>query len=335
VASIDGVPATLDQLHILTDASLSTGVTPKSASRFTLPVDVAIVLPPSTVGPAHVRVDGYLQGQLLGVSGTAELPIPPPKHVSFILAPVAEGGGSDVDLSFVGSSDDLAGAGGGGGGAGGGADLACGTACPTSATVALSASTQSMKLNDTQQLTVTVTPVAGYSGNVQLTASGVPAGVMATFANPTLAVNAAPAMTTLTLATASNTVTFADRMLTVTAASPSGSPSSTALSLTVTPELLVFIPNGVDVGTAANPNKNAFGPYGMQVLFVAPGTKITFVNNDVINHEIHADGTLGIAHEPGPLTAGGGTYTQTFNGTGPFNFYCHIHANMQGQINVQ
>jgi plastocyanin len=101
-------------------------------------------------------------------------------------------------------------------------------------------------------------------------------------------------------------------------------------------ELLVTIPKGVDIGTSATPNLTAFGAQTIPTIFVAPGTKVTFVNADSINHEVHSDGTLGIAHEGGPLMANGANaYTQTFNGAGTFNFRCHIHPNMKGQIVVK
>ncbi|HUS63008.1 MAG TPA: plastocyanin/azurin family copper-binding protein, partial [Kofleriaceae bacterium] len=98
----------------------------------------------------------------------------------------------------------------------------------------------------------------------------------------------------------------------------------------------VTIAKGVAIGTAAAPNLEAFGAVSMPTIFVAPGTKVTWVNQDGINHQIHSDGNLGIAHEGGPLQANGANaYTQTFNGTGTYNYRCHIHPNMKGQIVVK
>ena len=69
----------------------------------------------------------------------------------------------------------------------------------------------------------------------------------------------------------------------------------------------------------------------------APGMKITFINNDGINHEIHAQlsaDTLGIAHEGGPLMANGGnSYSQVITGKGTIksnDLHCHIHPAMIG-----
>ena len=80
----------------------------------------------------------------------------------------------------------------------------------------------------------------------------------------------------------------------------------------------------------------------MNVKYVQ-GLKVTFINNDIINHEIHAQLTAnsaGIAHEGGPLMANGAnSYTQTI--TGPTlikstDWRCHIHSNMLGfNINIQ
>ena len=68
--------------------------------------------------------------------------------------------------------------------------------------------------------------------------------------------------------------------------------AATHLALSIQAELLVSIPKGVDIGSNANPNLTAFGAQTINTLFVAPGTKVTFVNDDAINHEIHSDGTF-------------------------------------------
>ena len=67
----------------------------------------------------------------------------------------------------------------------------------------------------------------------------------------------------------------------------------------------------------------------------------TWVNRDAINHEIHSDGNLGIAHEQGDLLANGAnSYSQVFKNTGAagttttYNYRCHKHPNMIGSIVV-
>jgi plastocyanin len=112
--------------------------------------------------------------------------------------------------------------------------------------------------------------------------------------------------------------------------------------VTIPAELLVMIAKGVNIGTAAAPNKAAFGTYGLPTIQVAAGTKVTWVNGDGINHEIHSDGSFGIAHEGGALMANGAnSYTQIFKNTGAagttatYSYRCHIHPNMLGQIIVK
>jgi plastocyanin len=114
--------------------------------------------------------------------------------------------------------------------------------------------------------------------------------------------------------------------------------ASANLGLAIPAELLITIQPGVAIGTAAEPNKAAFGAYGMPVYQVAAGTKVTWINMDTSNHEIHSNGGLGIAHENGPLMANGAnSYTQTINGKSGdvFTYRCHLHPNMLGQFVIK
>jgi len=119
--------------------------------------------------------------------------------------------------------------------------------------------------------------------------------------------------------------------------------ASASLGVTIPAELLIGIAKGVAIGTAAAPNATAFGQSAVMNVKYTPGLKITFINNDTINHEIHAQGTMntaGIAHETGPLMANvGNAYTSTIKGPMLIkagDWRCHIHANMLGfDINVQ
>jgi plastocyanin len=203
--------------------------------------------------------------------------------------------------------------------------------------VALDKSTDTIRLNESKTYTVTLTPSGGFSGDVVLSLEGAPAGITATFTPAQLMVSGT------TPATAQVAVKVASDMATPAASVPlsvkgtSGTISnSAALGMQVPAELLVQIPKGVSIGTAAAPNMTAFGAYGMPVLEVAAGTKVTWVNTDTINHEIHSDGSLGIAHEGGPLMANSANaYTQTFKTAGTFSYRCHIHPNMKGEIIVK
>jgi plastocyanin len=238
--------------------------------------------------------------------------------------------------------------GGGGGGGGGGTsvvadmappaplpDLAGPPASTGTLSLSLPSTSESLRLNESKDITVTVTPSAGFSGMVTYAVDNLPAGVTATF-DPPAAMVTAPTTTKLTLKTSSSMKPNNALAMQVKATSGAISAPPQPLTLDVKAELLVTIPNGVKVGTNAAPNLEAFGAQTIETVFVAPGTKITFVNADAINHQIHSDGTLGVAHEGGPLMANGGNaYTQTLNGTGTLNFRCHIHPGMRGQIVVK
>jgi plastocyanin len=199
--------------------------------------------------------------------------------------------------------------------------------------LSLSSNMDSIRLNESKDYQLMVLPGGGFNGMVTYAIEGLPTGVTATF-NPAGGMVSQPSTVTLTIKTAGD-ATVGAGSLTVKATSGTIN-SSAALALTVDAELLVSISKGVDIGTNATPNTTAFGADSIPTVFVAPGTKVTFINNDTINHEIHSDGSLGINHEGGPLMANGAnTYTQTFNATGTFNFRCHIHPNMLGQIVVK
>lgn len=207
----------------------------------------------------------------------------------------------------------------------------------------LDKTTDNIRLNETKSYMVTLTPSGGFTGGVTLSLDGAPAGVTAKFTPGVINfTDATPATAKLDVSVASDMATPATSVsLTVKAVSGDISASAN-LGVTIPAELLIAIPNGVDIGTAAAPNKDAFGTYGLPVIQVAAGTKVTWVNNDTINHEIHSDGSLGIAHEGGELLANqGNSYTQTFQlpagATTPqvFTYRCHKHPNMLGQIIVK
>jgi len=113
--------------------------------------------------------------------------------------------------------------------------------------------------------------------------------------------------------------------------------------VTIPAELLITIAKGVAIGSAASPNTTAFNGVSTMNVKYAPGMKITFVNLDGINHEVHAQAsanTLGIAHEGGPLMANSGnSYSQNITGPGTIkanDIHCHIHTAMIGPtINFQ
>ncbi len=257
----------------------------------------------------------------------------------------AGGGGSAAAGSggSAGGGGTVAAAGGGGSssaGGGGTVEAPPPDAGPPALTgaiaIALDKTTDTIRLNESHSYTATITPSNGFSGSVTLALDNPPAGVSATFDPAAIMVSATPATVAVTISVASDMATPAASVPLSIKGVSGEITAAAALGVMIPAELYVQIPKGVNIGTAAAPNMTAFGKYGMPVIQVAAGTKVTWVNGDTINHEIHSGGGQGIAHEPGPLLANGGNaYSQTFSAKGTFTYRCHIHPNMEGQIIVQ
>ncbi|HEY2743562.1 MAG TPA: hypothetical protein VGL86_03025 [Polyangia bacterium] len=208
---------------------------------------------------------------------------------------------------------------------------------------ALDKATDSIRLNETKNYTLTLTPSDGLTGGVTLALDTPPAGVTAVFTPATVNITDANPVTVavaLTVASDASSTTSAAVAIKATSGSINASAS---LGLTIPAELLIQINKGVAIGTAGSPNMTAFGQStAMNVKYVT-GLKVTFINNDIINHEMHMQGSAnsaGIAHEGGPLMASAGNvYTQTINGPATIkagDWRCHIHPNMAGfDINIQ
>jgi hypothetical protein len=204
-------------------------------------------------------------------------------------------------------------------------------------TATLDKATDSVRLNETKSYTLTLTPADGLTGGVTLALDTPPAGVTAVFTPATINItDANPVTVSVALTVASDAASTTSAAVAIKATSGSIS-SSASLGLTIPAELLIQINKGVAIGTAAAPNTTAFGQStAMNVKYVT-GLKVTFINNDIINHEMHMQGTAnaaGIAHEGGPLMASAGNvYTQVINGPTTIksgDWRCHIHPNMAG-----
>ena len=210
-------------------------------------------------------------------------------------------------------------------------------------TAALDKSTDSIRLNETKSYTLTLTPANGLTGGVELVLDNPPAGVSAVFTPASVNITDATPVTVKVDLTVAPDATATTSAMVAIKASSGDIISSASLGLTIPAELLIQINNGVAIGTAANPNTTAFGQSGVMNVKFVTGLKVTFVNHDGINHEIHAQlsaNTAGIAHEGGALMANAGnSYTQTIKGPGLIkggDWRCHIHPNMAGfDINIQ
>ncbi|HVV77716.1 MAG TPA: cupredoxin family copper-binding protein [Mycobacteriales bacterium] len=74
----------------------------------------------------------------------------------------------------------------------------------------------------------------------------------------------------------------------------------------------------------------AFHP---STLTVKAGTKVTFVQQDTITHNVTGSGNAAFMHSPS-LTKGQ-TYTVTFSKPGTYNYICTIHPYMKAKVIVQ
>lgn len=195
----------------------------------------------------------------------------------------------------------------------------------------LSASQLTLRLNESKSVKLTLTPSDGFSGDVALSIAGLPAGVTATFDPPHPAITAAPVEVTLSLSARPDMIAPPAMPLSVVASS-NGRSSKAPLMLDLVDEVLIIIAQGVDTSSV---NETAFGGTAQtSVVYVAPGTKVTFLNLDTVDHEIHPDdSSTGLQHEPGPMHPNE-TYSQVLT-QGSVTFRCHIHPNMVGKLVVQ
>jgi plastocyanin len=261
------------------------------------------------------------------------------------------GGGPEPTTTAPGSTDTGSGNGaqtGGGDGTGTGTGTGTPTPTPTPAptmppatqgtlTSAFAKATDSIRLNETKGYIVTLTPGGGLTGGVTLALDNPPAGVSAKFTPDSVNITGSTPVTfQVDITVAATSATAASVPVAVKATS--GSISSTAqIGVTIPNELVITIAKGVALGTAAAKNTTAFSGVATLDVKYSPGLKITWVNNDSINHEIHSQGTavaVGIAHQGGQLLANAGNvYTQTVNTMADISAndtHCHLHPNMIG-----
>jgi plastocyanin len=102
------------------------------------------------------------------------------------------------------------------------------------------------------------------------------------------------------------------------------------LAVTVAPEVVIRIPPG-----ALNLGEQAFGAAPTQVRFLAPGTKVTWRNDDMIQHRIHGPNADGFDHQgANNMLAPGGSYSVTITAARNFDYFCHTHPSMKGKLEV-
>jgi plastocyanin len=92
--------------------------------------------------------------------------------------------------------------------------------------------------------------------------------------------------------------------------SSSATPPSTANGHTVTIKNFAFSPASLTVKT---------------------GTKVTFINEDTVQHDATSQGSSTIKS---PTLNNGQSYTVTFTKAGTYRYICTIHPNMNGTVIV-
>jgi plastocyanin len=237
-----------------------------------------------------------------------------------------------------GNGDTGGGGAAGGGGGGGGGGVMMPPAMTGSLAAKLDKATDTIRLNETKSYMLTLTPSGGLTGGVTIALDTPPAGITAVFTPATVNIADANPVTVKVDLTVDTSLATPTTSASVAIKAVSGSINASAsVGVTVPAELLITIASGVAIGSAASPNTTAFSGVSTMNVKYATGMKITFINNDKINHEMHAQGTangLGIAHEGGPLMANAANvYTQTISGPGTINandLHCHIHPQMIG-----
>jgi len=215
----------------------------------------------------------------------------------------------------------------GGGTTGGGTGTGGGTqTTPPSFAVALDKSTAETELRDLTNLTVTVTPKDGFTGTVELAATGLPTGATAKFTPSSVSVTSASSVTaTLSIDTPSDVVPT-DAAASVQVTGSQGTITANApLAFSVKPQLTITIPQNI-----ANmaPSNDSYG--ASPILIKAPSISsskpvaILFKNADTsAAHTIHAGGANGFFHGKSAIPSGGMDQVRNVTATGTYGFYLH------------
>lgn len=97
---------------------------------------------------------------------------------------------------------------------------------------------------------------------------------------------------------------------------------------------LIFLPKPVESG---DPSVNVIiqnFQFSPSTLTIAPGTTVTWVNNDSISHTTTADNMSAAESWDSGTINSGQSYSKTFNQAGVYTYHCNIHTYMKGTIQV-
>lgn len=194
-------------------------------------------------------------------------------------------------------------------------------------TVAVDPAVGEMVLGETKSFAVTVTGENGFSGAVTLAVSGLPSSWNVQFSPAATVDVPRDGVANATMVVSIPTDAEAAAASASLVADASAGQRTAPIELLVKPELVVRIPpNALD-----NPSMSFGG--SLRVRYFAPGTKITWVNDDTINHRIHGNGAGGLEHQAENLQPGG-SYSVILTAPGVYEYGCHIHPQMTGQLVV-
>lgn len=90
-------------------------------------------------------------------------------------------------------------------------------------------------------------------------------------------------------------------------------------------------PSGPTVSIVSGASLLTTGAYSPNPIDVAPGTTVTWVNNDSVAHTSTSTTTLWNSGSMAPNA----TFSRTFPSAGTFSYFCSLHPNMVGTVNVQ
>lgn len=164
--------------------------------------------------------------------------------------------------------------------------------------VSLSTATPATDLGTSIDITVTVEPKAGFTGQAALTATGLPTGVVATFSPASVTLNTTPVTSKLTLQvpyTATPSAAGAASAVVIKAAS--GAVEATAnANFKVNPKLTMTIPvNAAALLAAGGGAKNVDG-WGSPVFGTAPSPLSTQAGNNIVIVVKNADSAAHVVH---------------------------------------
>lgn len=208
--------------------------------------------------------------------------------------------------------------------------------------VALSNTTPATDLGTTIDITVTVEPKAGFTGQATLTATGLPEGATAAFNPASVTLNTTPVTSKLTVTVPYTAVpSAAGAASAVVVKAAAGAIEATAnANFKVNPKVTMTIPVNSAALIAAGGNKRidawagpAFGT-APQPLKTQAGNNIVFVvkNNDSAPRTVHGNGgAAGFAHGDGAVAPGATDPKVRAYGPGTnANGYLHGETNNAG-----